>query len=308
VSVLSVSDASALQVPKSVAGRPPVEALLALEYRESDSGRVVLQASDYHRVLLNLRRRPIELDEGAATDRDVGRPLGLFDVAITPAGSASGWHWRGGCRWMVVTLDPLRVADFAQQELGVILGMGQLHDLRSRHFPELCNVGLELKAVMDSKGLGRSVLFDSLARVFLIKLLDRAGEIPICSDRSGARLGIGQFRQVLEYVENHYGNKVTLAELASAANLSMSHFSRLFKKATGRSPMQFVVAYRIDQGRELVRRSDRSLIDIALRCGFADQAHFSRAFKRQVGMTPNQYRKRARQQDGIAIMDGGIKD
>ncbi len=72
--------------------------------------------------------------------------------------------------------------------------------------------------------------------------------------------------------------------------MSKSHFSRVFKETLGSTPMQYVMAYRIEQAAKMLSDPLRSLGDIALSCGFADQAHFSRSFKQVTGQTPRQYR------------------
>ena len=75
------------------------------------------------------------------------------------------------------------------------------------------------------------------------------------------------------------------------AGLSPSHFSRLFKETIGQRPMQFVTRYRIEQAKRRLFDLQRSLVDIALECGFADQAHFSRVFKQVEGVTPSAFRQ-----------------
>lgn len=60
----------------------------------------------------------------------------------------------------------------------------------------------------------------------------------------------------------------------------------------GSTPMQYVLAYRIEQAVKMIEEDSRPLGNIALACGFADQAHFSRSFKKVTGQTPRQYRAR----------------
>ena len=72
--------------------------------------------------------------------------------------------------------------------------------------------------------------------------------------------------------------------------MSPSHFARVFKETVGQTPMQYVLAYRIEQAVAMMKDPTRQLGDIALACGFADQAHFSRSFKQVTGQTPRQFR------------------
>nr|WP_247711907.1 helix-turn-helix transcriptional regulator [Qipengyuania qiaonensis] len=77
--------------------------------------------------------------------------------------------------------------------------------------------------------------------------------------------------------------------MARVTGLSPAHFSRLFKEVIGDSPYQFVMDYRVEQAKRMLGEQSRPLSDIALACGFADQAHFTRIFKRLTGMTPRAY-------------------
>lgn len=74
--------------------------------------------------------------------------------------------------------------------------------------------------------------------------------------------------------------------LAEACHLSRSHFSRAFKRSTGAAPQVWIQRQRISRARRLLRGSNLSLSQIALECGFCDQAHFCRSFARAMGITP----------------------
>jgi AraC family transcriptional regulator len=76
-------------------------------------------------------------------------------------------------------------------------------------------------------------------------------------------------------------------------HLSVYHFARQFKAATGMPPHQYVVTRRVERAQQLLRKSDLSLVAIAASAGFSDQSTFSTHFKRVVGVTPRQFRKSA---------------
>ena len=82
-----------------------------------------------------------------------------------------------------------------------------------------------------------------------------------------------------------------LSEIARACGLSVSHFSRAFRRSTGFSPHAWLLNMRIDAAKAMLRRREASLSMIALACGFADQSHFTRAFTRRVGASPGAWRK-----------------
>ena len=78
--------------------------------------------------------------------------------------------------------------------------------------------------------------------------------------------------------------------IAKEAGMSPSHFSRIFKETLGSTPMQYVLAYRIEQARKMLAEPKCPLAEIASACGFADQAHFSRSFNQVSGQTPRAFR------------------
>ncbi len=101
-----------------------------------------------------------------------------------------------------------------------------------------------------------------------------------------------RLRRVLQYIEEHVSDDVSLDQLAEAAgNLSRYHFARLFKQSTGYSPYQYFVRQKIKQAQSLLRRQkSASLGEVAFACGFRDQSTFSRIFRQVTGLTPRSYR------------------
>jgi AraC family transcriptional regulator len=100
-----------------------------------------------------------------------------------------------------------------------------------------------------------------------------------------------QARKIARLVEASLDRGVRISDLAASAQLSKSHFSRVFKVQFGRSPQQYVLERRVVRAQRLMLGHDRPLCDVAQACGFADQAHLSRVFRRLVGATPNAWRR-----------------
>ena len=83
---------------------------------------------------------------------------------------------------------------------------------------------------------------------------------------------------------------LTLADLAAEVHLTVYHFIRVFKEATGDTPHRFLNRMRVEEAERLLRSSDLPVSTIALRCGFATPGSFSTAFLRQTGSRPSTYR------------------
>lgn len=108
----------------------------------------------------------------------------------------------------------------------------------------------------------------------------------------GKRLAIApsRLKRVLDFVDENLANPIGLADMAAVAELSPYHFGRVFKHATGKSPYQHLIYWRIARSQILLAGTERSIVDIAAACGFLNKAHFSTAFSRQTGMSPSRYR------------------
>lgn len=82
-----------------------------------------------------------------------------------------------------------------------------------------------------------------------------------------------------------------LSDIAKACGLSVSHFSRAFRRSTGLAPHAWLLHVRVEAAKAMLRARGASLSMIALACGFADQSHFTRVFTRRVGLSPGAWRK-----------------
>jgi YesN/AraC family two-component response regulator len=97
-----------------------------------------------------------------------------------------------------------------------------------------------------------------------------------------------------DYMVGHYQEPLTLEGLAQMAGLSISHYSRLFKKYIGYSPIDYLTHLRVDRAKELLMLSDYRLKSIASSVGYTDEFYFSRIFKKVTGVSPRDYAKKHR--------------
>jgi AraC family transcriptional regulator len=99
-------------------------------------------------------------------------------------------------------------------------------------------------------------------------------------------------RRVSDFVLQHLRQGLRLQQLAALTGLSVDHFVRAFRQATGTTPHQHVLELRLNCACEMLRNESTPVAVIALRCGFSSPARFSVAFHRRHGLTPTQYRSR----------------
>jgi AraC-like DNA-binding protein len=100
-----------------------------------------------------------------------------------------------------------------------------------------------------------------------------------------------QARRLVEHIDAHLAERITLSQLARMAGLSTGHFSRAFKQTFGVPTHTYLIRRRVQRAQSVMLSTQLPLSDIALACGLSDQSHFTRLFHRIVGETPNAWRR-----------------
>jgi AraC family transcriptional regulator len=130
----------------------------------------------------------------------------------------------------------------------------------------------------------------------LAKLTGAEVSWPASEPKASSEVGIGglsawKARKIIAHIDERLDRVIYNTELAGVANLSVSHFSRAFKRTFGESARAYIMRRRISVAQELIGRGKQTLADVALACGFADQAHMTRVFGRLVGKSPSRWRR-----------------
>jgi len=116
-------------------------------------------------------------------------------------------------------------------------------------------------------------------------------------DAAGAsanRLDNTRLRRVLDFIEEHVEDEITVGGLANLANLSTFHFTRMFTSAMGVPPARYVSGRRLKNAMAMLAVGKLPLSEIAHRSCFSSQASFNRAFRRATGVSPGEYRRKVR--------------
>ena len=127
---------------------------------------------------------------------------------------------------------------------------------------------------------------DSVVAALLGCLVD--APLPGARPSPSARL-----QRVLEHMDAHRDQRMSLPALARLAGMSPRHFSRAFRAHTASSPHRYLLMLRVDHARRLLGETDIGLAEVALRCGFSDQSQLSHTFRRFTGQTPQAFRRMA---------------
>ncbi|MCD8391318.1 MAG: AraC family transcriptional regulator [Firmicutes bacterium] len=95
----------------------------------------------------------------------------------------------------------------------------------------------------------------------------------------------------VKFIEENCAAQITVDDMAEAAHMSKYHFIRRFKKYAGVTPYRYLINCRVNISKAMLRQTDRSVSEIAEKCGFLDDSNYIYRFKKYVGQTPSQYRR-----------------
>ncbi len=98
-------------------------------------------------------------------------------------------------------------------------------------------------------------------------------------------------QKILDYINDHYTEKITLEDVADEVGLSRFRVAHLIKEVTGKTIIQHIRQLRIQRAIQLLETTDTHYADVAYELGFSDQSYFIKQFREHTGTTPAKYRK-----------------
>ncbi|HEV7777832.1 MAG TPA: AraC family transcriptional regulator [Luteibacter sp.] len=206
---------------------------------------------------------------------------------VVPASSSTRWTLSRPARSLLLRLSPSLMAETAD---AMSLGSSGSELAPSIHIrdPQVERIGWMMQAEDHDSYPGGRLFADSLASALAARLFALQTRKTTTTTRPGRALPAWRLRHVIEYVESHLDEDLTLAELARVAGFSLSHFKPLFKQAIGVPVHRFVLERRVERARIRLLEGGMSLTDIALEAGFSHPSHMARCMRRVLGLSPSQ--------------------
>lgn len=208
------------------------------------------------------------------------------DIDIMPAGMVEEWEEFTPSTTLVVRLPNAILKDAAEQA-GLSARKSGLEARFQFRDPQIEHLAWALNVERADAYPGGRIYSDLLGTALAIHLLGRYGAPPVPHGGLGKR----HLRKVTDYIEDNLDQDLALARLASLLDMSVSHFSALFKRAEGIPVHEYVIRRRVARARMLLEASKLSVSQIALDVGFAHQSHLARWMKRLHGVTPAALRR-----------------
>lgn len=117
--------------------------------------------------------------------------------------------------------------------------------------------------------------------------------IPLCNDENTGKSMLleSRIRSMMQFIAEHYRERITLDEIALSANISKSEALRCFHEGLQSTPVKYLIDYRLNRAKELLLSTDDSVTEIAAEVGIGNVSYFIRIFTKEFGVTPRRFRK-----------------
>ena len=227
---------------------------------------------------------PVSYRAGSHERRGV-RIHGQF--CVVPAGSSTRWTVSRPAKSLLLRLMPSLLQETAEA-MGVDnrnAALAPSIHLRDAHIER---IGWMMQAEDHDAYPGGRLFADSLASALATRLLVLQTKKKVSDSKSDRALPAWRLRHVIEYIDAHLDQDLSLAELAGVAGFSRSHFQPLFKQAVGIPVHRFVLERRVERARLRLLEGEKSVMQISLEAGFAHPSHMARCMRRILGVSPSQ--------------------
>ena len=218
-------------------------------------------------------------------------------VLIIPAHQRHAVAWKNRARFVNIHLRAATAADARHDFLRRVARLGEAHVIADPFLARLGEI-IVLQAAREN-GLDQAAL-ESHRMIIETHVMHPYGAAtadaapsPKLAVPADANKGLAFFalKKITAAIKDDLAHDWTVEELAGTLGLSAGHFSRSFRRSTGASPRQWLIRQRIDAAIDRLLMTQEPLSEIAIACGFAEQAHFTRTFTRLIGTSPGAWRR-----------------
>jgi AraC-like DNA-binding protein len=234
---------------------------------------------DFHQIVLGLDGSMVMAVDGVA------REIDSTSAWLIPAGARHDYSGIGENRQLVLDLPatsvavPQRLFDSAR----AVKIDASLTQLVSRIATRASARSEDESAAVDAGASWRRFSWDAAARL-CAAIVEETGAID-----TAPAAGLN-FARIDRWMRAHLSEPLRIADLAAHCGFGMRRFHQLFIEAFGETPARYLQRLRLDTSITLLADPSRSLMDVALTVGFADQSAYTHAFTRRFGMAPGQWR------------------
>ena len=161
-----------------------------------------------------------------------------------------------------------------------------------RDDPTVRRMVMDIFAAWEERALGYRALCRARVTELLVYLCRRYGTESVpARDAVQRRRELERLQPALDYIEQNYAERISVAQLAQLLCLSPDRLGHLFRDGVGLAPLQYINEIRLRKAMNLLKTEEYTVTEVAQAVGFFDYNHFGRLFRRRYGCTPNQVRQ-----------------
>jgi AraC family transcriptional regulator len=223
-------------------------------------------------------------------------------ILVVPPDTTGDFIADGPSHILAIAIPKAHVEDFTQHS-GARVDIRQEETFRA---PQLMRQIIRLWHNLADNGPASRLFADQVMREVLQTLAWRT-DAHIPARQARERLVAHTVRRLRDYVESSLAEDLDVTMMANVAGLSPAHFARAFARTIGMTPFHYVMSRRLARAHEMLERTDRSALDIALAVGFKTPSHFTVRFHREFGVTPSEIRPNSRRSDETSIVGATVR-
>jgi AraC family transcriptional regulator len=261
-----------------------------LEQYQVEASEMPTHTNPSYFVVLQEGETPVEIDSWIdhGSSRRVTRTDG--EIGLRTLGELAGWRWNGCGALLVLAVDPLTIQRLAEE-----CGQGRAVELvnePARRDPIIRHLMLAMRSELQRECPAGRLLGECIGTAITIHLLKHCSVFPPPMKEYRGGISRDRLRRVLDHINNHLDEDLGIEALARIGLMSPYYFGKLFKQSMGQTVHRYVLDQRIERAKQLLTDSRRTLVEVGLSVGMANQSHFTTLFRRKVGITPGVYKTR----------------
>ncbi|ACM29729.1 transcriptional regulator protein [Rhizobium rhizogenes K84] len=214
-------------------------------------------------------------------------PVGM--LVINPAGVDRTLKWPSLKRNAAIAFSPVAYTNLANAELEG--GSWELRPPRFGHV-DLYTLRMARTMIMEISSASINELYiDAFLTILGVYLIRNYSTAKVRATKAqNRRMTLRTSKRVLDYMNEHIADRLSIETLANICRMSPSHFIRAFSMTFGTPPYKYLVSIRLEEAERLLLGSTLPISDIALQTGFSSQSHLTNAMMRYKQTTPAKFR------------------
>ncbi|MFN7040172.1 MAG: helix-turn-helix domain-containing protein [Acidovorax temperans] len=210
-------------------------------------------------------------------------------MTLMPAGTEASRTYKGNTDVLLIHLPPgfiletAKECGFQEQQSNLVSRFAVADEVIER-------LARLLLATAYESDPGATPMLCALIRALAIHLLRHHSVLSPEKENPPSSMSGGKLQRVVAHMEAHLDQDMPLSSLVELSGLSSSQFTRTFRAAMGKPPHGYLLDLRIERARNLLEKTDLSIIEVGMQCGFAQPTHFATMFRKLVGLSPREWR------------------